>query len=275
MRWKFLFTASLAGSLVGVVPSADGSESDYDRAWSPYVTVRGGWLFGTSGYRYHWKGHDFPGGAPDEEKDANRDRSFGNAFAGSGEVGASLWDDSVSIGLELGYFGGKKEAALTGNDPNSDFNYTGVIYFEGFDGYCAADGKYKNLFAAVNVTLKKEVGERTFLYGGVGVGTTRSDFGRIHYRYHEYGNPGGGGAIDELHDGVVNFKTKWRLLSQAFAGVGIYLNDHWALTVGYRLRYLSGAGHEIGKFARDRVQWNWKVKQDLIHTAEVGLTYQF
>ena len=130
--------------------------------------------------------------------------------------------------------------------------------------------KYKNLFAAVNVTLKKDVNERTFLYGGVGAGAVRTDFGSIDYRYHEYdvGDLG-------LHSWRVNFKAKWRLLTQMFGGFGWYLNDIWSLTVGYRLRYLAGDGRVSGTFSHDRVKWDWKVKQDLIHAAEVGITYQF
>ena len=53
------------------------------------------------------------------------------------------------------------------------------------------------------------------------------------------------------------------------------LNDIWSLTVGYRLRYLAGDGRVSGTFAHDRVKWDWKVKQDLIHAAEVGVTYWF
>ena len=65
--------------------------------------------------------------------------------------------------------------------------------------------------------------ERTFLYGGVGAGIARSDFGSIDYRYHEY-------APDELHSGRINFKAKWRFLGQAFGGFGWYLNDNWSFT---------------------------------------------
>ena len=110
--------------------------------------------------------------------------------------------------------------------------------------------------------------ERTFLYGGVGAGMARSDFGSIDYRYHEY-------APDGLHSGRINFKAKWRFLTQAFAGFGWYLNDNWSLIVGYRLRYLAGDGRASGTFAHDRVKWDWKAKQNLIHAAEVGLMYRW
>ena len=74
--------------------------------------------------------------------------------------------------------------------------------------------------------------------------------------------------------GKINFKAKWRFLGQAFAGAGIYLNDDWVLTVGYRLRYLPGDVDGSKGFLGD-VKWDWKVKQDIVHAAEVGITYRF
>jgi len=37
-----------------------------------------------------------------------------------------------------------------------------------------ADGKIKNCFGACNLTLKQDIGERTFLYGGIGAGVVRA-----------------------------------------------------------------------------------------------------
>ena len=92
-----------------------------------------------------------------------------------------LCEDRVSVGLEVGYVAGKKKVVFVENGepgvPN-DYYYVGVIYFSEGDCYYRADGKYKNLFAAVNVTLKRDVGERSFLYGGVGAGITRTNFGK-------------------------------------------------------------------------------------------------
>ena len=149
------------------------------------------------------------------------------------------------------------------------------MYFVGGAGpYCAVlDGKYRNLFAAVNVTLKKDVGERAFFYGGVGAGMARSDFGELNWRYHENNIPPGLAHEDVVEK--IDFKAKWRLLTQAFAGFGVYLNENWSLTAGYRLRYLPGDCKGSKKFAHDRVTWDWKIKQNLLHAAEIGLTYQF
>ena len=272
MKNRFFFTAGMVGMLSGVASGAtDGAEVDCGREWSPYVTLRGGWLFGgKTKYNYHWVGHDatlIP--VVDDEKSVGSSKNFGSAWSGSGEVGVSFFEERVSVGLELGYFSGTGKTAFTG-DRLSDYSFVGVCYLDMSEGgYCRTEGKYKNLFAAVNVTLKKDVAERAFLYGGVGAGMARSDFGSIDYRYHEY-------VPDELHPGRrINFKAKWRFLGQAFAGLGWYLNDNWSLTVGYRLRYLAGDGRESGTFAHDRVKWDWKVKQDLIHAAEVGLMYRF
>ena len=266
----------MIGMLSGAVLGAtDGAEVDYGREWNPYVTLRGGWLFGgKTKYNYHWVGHDATGfPAVDDEKSVGSSKNFGSAWSGSGEVGVSFCEDRVSVGLELGYFTGKGKMVFGSEEDtldnwNSAYNFTGILYLSGFGGYCRTEGKYKNLFAAVNVTLKKDVNERAFLYGGVGAGMVRSDFGSIDYRYREY-------LQNDLHSGRINFKAKWRFLGQAFAGLGWHLNDNWSLTVGYRLRYLAGDGRASGTFAHDRVKWDWKVKQNLIHAAEVGLMWRF
>ena len=276
MRSKFFFTASMVGMLSGVALGAmDGAEVDYGRDWSPYVTLRGGWLFsGKTKYNYHWVGHDTAvPPVPDGEKSVGSSKNFGSAWSGSGEVGVLFFEERVSVGLELGYFSGTGKTAFGSEEDtldnwNSAYNFTGALYLSGFGGYCRTEGKYKNLFAAVNVTLKKDVNERTFLYSGIGAGMARSDFGSIDYRYREY-------PQNDLHPGRINFKAKWRFLGQAFGGLGWYLNDNWSLTVGYRLRYLAGDGRASGTFAHNRVKWDWKVKQDLIHAVEVGVMYQF
>ena len=61
----------------------------------------------------------------------------------------------------------------------------------------------------------------------------------------------------------------WSFLGQGFTG----LNDNWQLTVGCRLRYLSG--NVTWSFGGGADVVKLKMKQDLIHAAEVGLTYQF
>ena len=102
----------------------------------PYVTLRGGCLFGGKmKYNYHWVGHDTavpPVG--DAEKSVGSSKKFGSAWSGSGEVGVSLCEERVSVGLELGYFSGTGKTAFTG-DRLSDYSYVGVCYLDMFDGY--------------------------------------------------------------------------------------------------------------------------------------------
>ena len=56
-------------------------------------------------------------------------------------------------------------------------------------------------------------------------------------------------------------------------GFGVCLTDNWQLTIGYRLRYLSG--NETWYSASRVERMELKVKQNLSHVAEVGLMYQF
>ena len=197
----------------------------------------------------------------------DRKESLKSAWSGSGEFGVSLCEDRVLVGLELGCFTGKARYEFDDNEKSRYGAPFTMIWRNG--SYVVADGKYKNLFAAVNVTLKRDVGERSFLYGGIGAGMARSDFGSIGYRYHQYV------PADEYHEGKINFKAKWRFLGQVFGGFGWYLNENWSLTVGYRLRYLAGSCRASGTFVGDNIKWDWKVKQDSIHAVEAGLTYQF
>ena len=92
----------------------------------------------------------------------------------------------------------------------------------------------------------------------------RSDFGEFNRKFSDAG-------VEQT--GKIDFKAKWRLLTQAFAGFGVYLNENWSLTAGYRLRYLAGDVDGSKKWGGYR--WDWKVKQNLLHAAEIGLTYQF
>ena len=58
------------------------------------------------------------------------------------------------------------------------------------------------------MTLKKNVAERAFLYGGVGAGIARSDFVEVNSKWDDAG---------AWITGKINFKAKWRFLMQAFA----------------------------------------------------------
>lgn len=141
---------------------------------------------------------------------------------------------------------------------------------DGTSGEILADGKIKHSFGACNFTLKQDIGERTFVYGGVGAGIVRA-VADLHFK--DSGIDTGTG--DDWSSSHSEHDAKWRFFGQAFGGIGWYLNDNWSLSAGYRLRYLAGPCRESGQFAHDRVKWDWKVKQDIIHAAEVGVTYQF
>ena len=225
--------------------ASDGAEVDHGREWSPYVTVRGGWLFGKGKYsedmsNLKWEFRE----------------KFRNNFCGSGEFGVSCCDDRVFIGLELGYFPG---------DIKQDRK---VIVLGLLDVPMNYKLETDNIFGACNVTLRHDLNDRVFLYGGVGAGITRS---RCRFKWLG-ALPGIG--VKELGDS----KTKWKFLGQAFAGFGVYLNDDWQLTAGYRLRYLPGdfrfnAGLTL--VGVGDLVWDASMKQNVVHAAEVGLTYRF
>ena len=94
----------------------------------------------------------------------------------------------------------------------------------------------------------------------------RSDFGEFNCKFDDAGT---------AQTGKIDFKAKWRVLTQVFAGAGVYLNDNWSLTLGYRLRYLPGDCKGSKKFNAVGNTWSWTLKQNLLHAAEIGLTYQF
>ena len=66
---------------------------------------------------------------------------------------------------------------------------------------------------------------------------------------------------------------------------GVYLNENWSLDVGGCLRYLSGFGKTSLPFApvvdlravgpADGAYTDFRVKQNAIHAAEVGVMYRF
>ena len=236
MKNKFFFTAGMVGMLSGVASGATGdAEMEYGREWSPYVTLRGGWLF-SGDVKGDFTMSDYPGNNKSSKENIK------NAWSGSGEFGVSCFDERISVGLELGYFTGKAtfEESLAGG---------GKLIFP---------AEFGNTFGACNVTLRHYFGERGFWYGGVGAGMAR---------------------VSVTADAIVGntrlgYGAKaWSFLGQGFTGFGLCLNDNWQLTIGYRLRYLSGNAiwglYEGGSMAR------LKVKQDLIHAVEAGLTYRF
>lgn len=108
MRIKFFFTAGIVGILSGVASGAtDGADVDYGRDWSPYVTLRGGWLFGGG-----VKG-DYIVSTHHLENNKSSKENIKNAWSGSGEFGVSCFDDRVFFGLRLGYFTGKATFELS------------------------------------------------------------------------------------------------------------------------------------------------------------------
>ena len=242
-------------SIAGLKGS-DGAE-DYGREWNPYVTVRGGWLFGTAEFEQWMIAAN--GASSDWQI-----RNIKNAWSGSVEFGQS-YDDRVFVGLELGYFTGKAK------------NFMGRNYIAGalgrVDTTWKANGKIGNYFGACNITLRQDVGARGFLYGGIGAGIARS---KLSVDVDETVTV----TIPPAPAVVVNVplkisKSKWRFLGQAFAGFGVYLNENWQLTAGYRLRYLPGSFQEGINNDAIGLKYGASVKQDIIHAAEVGLMYQF
>jgi opacity protein-like surface antigen len=214
MRSRFLFTAGIVGVLSSGVASR--ADVDYEREWNPYVTLRGGWLFGGKAkYNQSVK----PKAADDAVLSEDK-KSLKSAWSSSAEFGVALCEDLVSVGLELGYFTGK---------PGLEREHIGIVEFggAGLPGGTdvtivkfASDGRCKNFFGACNVTLKKDVGERAFLYGGVGAGLARTDFGKAVLHIDDV-TP----AVPTKYDRSVDYGKKWRFLGQAFGGLGIYLNE--------------------------------------------------
>ena len=237
MKNRFLFTAGIVGMLSNVASGAT-AEIDYGREWNPYVTLRGGWLFGGD-----VKGDCRAGPHPEDNRSLKK--SIKNAWSGSGEFGVSCFDERVFVGLELGYFTGKATFELPGDADKMIF-----------------PAEFGNTFGACNVTLRHYFGERGFWYGGVGAGIARVSMTADMMVYS--------GAPDPTKMGCG--AKAWSFLGQGFTGLGWYLNDNWQLTIGYRLRYLS-----------EKVTWRmgdadvaeFKMKQNLSHAAEVGITYQF
>ena len=87
MRNKFFFTAGIVWILSGVASGAtDGADAvDYEREWKPYVTLRGGWLFGGK-----TKYSDCMSQLVDK-RNGEREESLGGAWSGSGEFGVSVF----------------------------------------------------------------------------------------------------------------------------------------------------------------------------------------
>ena len=186
--------------------ATDGTDKGWFSEYRPYMALRGGWLFGGD-----VKGDYSMSARPENNRSLKE--NIENAWSGSGEFGVSCFDDRVFIGLELGYF-------------------TGKATFERYDG---ADklifpAEFGNTFGACNVTLRHYFGERSFWYGGVSAGIA-----------HVSVTAGVVISPDDPDPMKLLCGAKaWSFLGQGFTGFGWCLNDNWSLTVGYRLRYLSG-----------------------------------
>ena len=252
MKNKFFFTAGIVGMLSSV---ASGADVDYGREWNPYVTLRGGWLFGKRSGSYDFAADRVAGDLPAWDCK----KSIGSALSGSCEWGVSCWDERLLIGLELGYFTWESRISI-------DFDRTnaggGRYVFKG-----TSNETGRNLFCACNVALRHFLNEKTFLYGGVGAGLARTE----QVWEHKYTFVPPMALASEIND-KKNVK-KWRFLVQMFAGIGFYLNDNWSLNVRYRLRYVPSDFRE--GFDDPYYEWFWKSKQNLSHAAEVGLMYQW
>ena len=236
MQNRFFFTAGIVGMLSGVASGAtDGADVGYGREWNPYVTLRGGWLFGGKA-EGDFSESDHP------EINRNLKETIKNAWSGSVEFGVSCFDDWVFAGLELGYFTGKANFKIPVEGARE------MLF----------PAEFGNTFAACNVTLRYPFGERGFWYGGIGAGIVRVSM-----------------TANMSFDGVEAGcgAKSLSFLGQGFAGVGWYLNDNWQLTVGYRLRYVPDTISWLWKV--DEGGMEFEMEQDLSHAAEVGLMYRF
>ena len=232
-------------SSVSVASGAGDADIDYGREWTPYATLRGGWAFGKGTYCQK----------ADGIVDWSEKKSLKNAWSGSGEFGVSCCDGRLQIGLELGYFTSKLHIDHTFNPADTVVGMT----------KCSGDGKFENFFGACNVTLRRDCIERLFLYGGVGAGLVRTTL--TGNDYEEGTLFGTWNESSQIH------ASKWRFLGQGFSGFGVYLNDCWILSLGYRLRWMPG---DLKTSAtEDGAEWKSTFKQNVLHAAEVGLTYQF
>jgi opacity protein-like surface antigen len=162
------------------------------------------------------------------------------------EFGVSCFDDWVFAGLELGYFTAKVNFKIQNE-------HDGIMHFP---------AEFGNTFAACNVTLRYPFGERGFWYGGVGAGIARVSMTANTVVID-------GPDLMELLCGA----NAWSFLGQGFTGLGWCLNDNWQLTIGYRLRYLSGNATWKMVIGADGVEL--KMKRNLSHAAEVGVMYRW
>ena len=109
MKNKFFFTAGMLGVLSGMASGAtDGMDKGWFSEYRPYMTLRGGWLFGGD-----VEGDYTVTTRPEDNRSPKE--SIKNAWSGSGEFGVSCFDDRVFVGLELGYFTGKATFELPGD----------------------------------------------------------------------------------------------------------------------------------------------------------------
>ena len=229
--------------LLGVASGAtDGSNKGWFWEQRPYMVLRGGWQFGKAE----------PGitlNVPPNTANASVKKSLKSAWAGSVEFGTSHFEDRLLCGIELGYFTGefKLNESLSGI-PGATIR---------------ADGDIENFFAVGNITLLRDFGERTFWYGGIGGGFVRR-YCKIKAEVNVPGSP-------TLKPEPVMWK--WSFLGQAFTGIGVYLTDDWQLTAGYRRRYVHGKFRYESNVSG--IDCGYSMKQNIIHVAEVGLTYRF
>ena len=133
--------------------------------------------------------------------------------------------------------------------------------------------KMKNYFGACSITLRHDVGERAFLYGGIGARIVRSElFADADTTVTVTIPPA---VLVVVNGSQKTNRNKWRFLTQAFAGIGVYLNENWELTAGYRLQYTLGSFCDSAKNDAVGLEFSESVKQDMLHAAEIGLTYRF
>ena len=143
--------------------ATDGAEVDYGREWAPYVTLRGGWLFGKRSGSYDFAEDRVDGNLPAWDCK----KSIGSSLSGSCEWGVSCWDERLLIGLALGCFTWQSRISIDFDRVNAG---GGRYVFKG-----TSNETGRNLFCACNVALRHFLNEKTFFYGGVGAGLARTE----------------------------------------------------------------------------------------------------
>lgn len=114
-----------------------------------------------------------------------------------------------------------------------------------------------------NIYYDYEIKENLGIYCGLGAGVAR-----LKYHFYDNGDIFGGGNI-----GYNCSKNVWCV--QIMAGITYDINDHWALSLGYRCMKMENVkfkNEEIEVVAADALK---PLKTPYLHSLELGLRYSF